>query len=115
MIWMIFVKILKIVIYKKTENIDCIWWYDCWYAKYKKINPIVTEVFIRGRKLDISLVFITQSYFAVSKNIRLISPHCFVMKIPSKRELQQILFNHSSEIDFQYFISHYSVLLFVYW
>ena len=58
------------------------------YAKYKKINPIVTEVFIRGRKLDISLVFITQSYFAVSKNIRLISPHCFVMKIPSKRELQ---------------------------
>ena len=47
----------------------------------KKLNPIVTELFIRGRKLNISLVFITQSYFAVPKNIRLNSTHYFVMKI----------------------------------
>ena len=47
-------------------------------------NPIVTELFIRGRKLNISLVFITQSYFAVPKNIRLNSTHYFIMKIPSK-------------------------------
>ena len=67
----------------------------------KKLNPIVTELFIRGRKLNISLVFITQSYFAVPKNIRLNSTHYFVMKIPNKRELQQIAFNHSSDIDFQ--------------
>ena len=53
----------------------------------KKLNPIVTELFIRGRKLNISLVFITQSYFAVPKNIRLNSTHYFVMKIPNKREL----------------------------
>ena len=67
----------------------------------KKLNPILIELFIRGRKLNISLVFITQSYFAVSKNIRLNSMHYFVMKIPNKRELQQIAFNHTSDIDFK--------------
>ena len=71
----------------------------------KKLNPIVTELFIRGRKLNISLVFITQSYFAASKNIRLNSTHYFVMKIPNKRELQQIAFDHSSDIDFQDFMN----------
>ena len=55
-----------------------------------KLTPIVTELFTAGRKLNISFVFITQSYFAVSKNIRLNSTHYFNMKIPSKRELQQI-------------------------
>ena len=73
----------------------------------KKLNSIVTELFIRGRKLNISLVFITQSYFAVPKNIRLNSTHYFVMKIPNKRELQQIAFNHSSDIDFQDFMNLY--------
>ena len=64
----------------------------------KKLNPIVTELFIRGRKLNIFLVFITQSYFAVPKKIRLNSTHYFFMKIPNKRELEQIAFNHSSGI-----------------
>ena len=73
----------------------------------KKLNPIVTELFIRCRKLNISLVFITQSYFAVPKNIRLNSTHYFVLKIPNKRELQQIEFNNSSDIDFQNFINLY--------
>ena len=50
----------------------------------KKPNPTVTELFIRGRKLSISLAFITQSYFAVSKNIRINSMHYFIMKIPNK-------------------------------
>ena len=54
----------------------------------KKLNPIVTELFIKGRKLSISFVFITQSSFAVPKNIRLNSAHYFVIKIPNKRELQ---------------------------
>ena len=62
----------------------------------KKLNPIVTELFIRGRKLNISLVFITKSYFPVPKNIRLNSTHYFNMNIPNKHELQQIAFNHSS-------------------
>ena len=61
----------------------------------KNVNSIVTELFIRGRKLNISLVFITQSYFAVPKNIRLDSTHYFILKIPNKNELQQIAFNHS--------------------
>ena len=50
----------------------------------KKLNPIVTQLFIRGRKLNISLDFITQSYFAVPKNIRLNSTHYFIKKIPNK-------------------------------
>ena len=58
----------------------------------KKRNPIVAELFITGRKLTISLIFITQSYFAIPKNIRLNSMHYFVMKIPNKQELQQIDF-----------------------
>ena len=65
----------------------------------KKLNPIVTEVFIWGRKLNISLVFIAQSYFAVSKNIRLNSMHYFAIKIPNKREPQQIAINQSSDTD----------------
>ena len=67
----------------------------------KKLNPIVTELFIRGRKLNISIVFITQSYFKVPKDFRLNSTHYFIMKIPNKRELQQIALNHSSDIDFK--------------
>ena len=72
-----------------------------------KLNPIVTEVFIRGRKLNISIVFITQSYFKVPKDVRLNSTHFFIMKIPIKRELQQIALNHSSDIDFKDFMNIY--------
>ena len=61
------------------------------------INAIVTELFIRGRKLSNSLVLITQCYFAVPKNIRLNSTQYFIMKIHNKRELQQIAFNHPSD------------------
>ena len=60
----------------------------------KKLHPIVTELFIRGRKLNISIVFITQSYFKVPKDVRLNSTHFFIMKILNKRELQQIALNH---------------------
>ena len=71
----------------------------------KKLNLIVTELFIRGRKLNIYVVFITQSYYKVSKDVRLNTSHFFIMKIPNKRELQQIALNHSSEIDFKDFIN----------
>ena len=64
-------------------------------------------MFIRGRKLNISIVFITQSYFKVPKDVRLNSTHFFIMKIPNKRELQQIALNHSSDIDFKDFIQIY--------
>ena len=66
----------------------------------KKINPIVTELFIRVKKLNISLVFFTQSDFAVPENIRLNSTHYIIMKILNKQELQQIAVNHLSDIDF---------------
>ena len=73
----------------------------------KKLNSIVTELFIRGRKPNISLVFITQSYFKVTKDVRLNTTHFFVMKISNKRELQQIAMSHSSDIDFKDFIKIY--------
>ena len=50
----------------------------------KKLNSIVIELFIRGRKFNISLVFITQSYFKLPKDVRLNSAHFFIMKIPNK-------------------------------
>ena len=65
----------------------------------KKLNPIVTELFITGRKLNIFIAFITQSYFRIPKDVRLNPIHFFIMKIPNKRELQQIALNHSSHID----------------
>ena len=64
-------------------------------------------MFIRGRKLNISIVFIMQSYFKVPKDVRLNSTHFFIMKIPNKRELQQIPLNHSSDIDFKDFMKIY--------
>ena len=70
----------------------------------KKLSPIVTELFFRGRKLNISLVFISQSYFKMSKVIRLNATNYFIMKIPNKRELQQIASNHSSNLDFKDFM-----------
>ena len=64
----------------------------------KKLNPAVTELFIRDRKLNILIDFITQPYF------RLDTKHFFIKKIPNKGELQQIALNHSSDIDFKDFI-----------
>ena len=73
----------------------------------KKLNSIVTELFIRDRKLNISLVFIMQSYFKVPKDVRLNTTHFFITKIPNKRELQQITLNHSSDISTKDFIDIY--------
>ena len=61
----------------------------------------MTQLVIRGKKLNISLVFIKQSYFNVPKTLRLNWTHCFLMKIPKQRELQQIAFNHLSDIDIE--------------
>ena len=65
----------------------------------KKLNSIVSELFIRGRKLNISFVFITSSYFRVPKDVTLNTTHFFIVKIPNKRELQQIAINHLSDIN----------------
>ena len=64
-------------------------------------------MFVRGRKLNISLGFITQSYFKVPKDVRLNTTHFFISKIPNKRELQQIAINHSSDINTKDFANIY--------
>ena len=71
----------------------------------KKLNPILTELLVRGRKRNISLAFITQSNFAVSKNNRLNSKYYIIMKISNNRELQQIAFNRLWDIKLQDFES----------
>ena len=73
----------------------------------KKFQAIIKEVFIRCRKLNISLAFITQSYFSVPKEIRLNSIHYLIMKIHNKRELLQIAINHSADIDYKDFLKTY--------
>ena len=74
----------------------------------KKFQGIIKELFIvRCRKLNISLVFITQSYFSVPKDVRLNSTHYLIMKINNKRELQNIAINHSADIDYKDFMKIY--------
>ena len=75
---------------------------DVYMFSSKKTNLIVIELFLRGTKLNISLIFTTQSYFSVSKNIRAELTHYFIMKIANKRDLQQIAVTHSSNIDFKF-------------
>ena len=70
----------------------------------KKLNSKVTDLFIRGRKLNISLVFITQSYLKVPKDVRLNTTHFFITTVPNKRKLQQIALNHSSDISSKDFV-----------
>ena len=73
----------------------------------KKFQSTIKKFFIRCRKLNISLVFISQSYFSVPKGVRLNSTHYLIMKINSKRELQNIATNHSGDIDYKDFIKIY--------
>ena len=73
----------------------------------KKFQSIIEELFIRCRKLNISLVFITQSYFSVPKDVRLNSTHYLIMRIINKKELQNIAINHSTEIDYKDFMKVY--------
>ena len=73
----------------------------------KKFQATMKELFIRCRKLNISLAFITQSYFKFPKDVRLNSTHYLIMKINSRKELQNIAINHSTDIDYNDFIKIY--------
>ena len=73
----------------------------------KKFQAIIKNLFIRCRKLNISLVFITQSYFSVPKDVRLNSAHYSIMKINNQRKLQNIAINHSADIDYNDFVKIY--------
>ena len=77
----------------------------------KKFTSIITEMFIRGRKLNISIRFIARLYFKVPKEVRLNSTHFFIMQISNKRELQQMALNHLSDIVFKDFIKTYKNVL----
>ena len=73
----------------------------------KRFQTIIKELFIRCRKLNTSLVFITQSDFSVPKEVRLNSTHYLIMKIHNKRELQKIAINHLADIDYKDFLNIY--------
>ena len=75
----------------------------------KKLQQIVTKLFIRSRKLKIFLVFIIESYYVVPKNIKLNSKHYSIIKITNKWEFKQIEFNLSSDIDFKDFMNLYKI------
>ena len=72
----------------------------------KILSVAVTELFIRGRKLNMLLVFISRTYFKMPKDIRHIATH-FILKLPNKRELQQLASNHSSDTEFKDFKRRY--------
>ena len=73
----------------------------------KIFQAIIKELFIRCRKLIISLVIITQSFFGVPKEVRLNSAHYLIMKIHNRRELKQFAIDHSADIDYKDFLKIY--------
>ena len=73
----------------------------------KIFQAIIIQLFIRCRKLNRSLVFITQCYFSVPKEVRLNSTHYLTIKIHNKRGLQSITINHSAETDYKHFMKSY--------
>ena len=73
----------------------------------KRFQSIIKELFIRCRKLNISLAFITQSYFSVPKDVRLNSTHYLIMKINNKKELQNIATDHSADINYKDYLKIY--------
>ena len=73
----------------------------------KAQQVLLKELFIRCRKLNVSLCFLTQSYFSVPKDVRLNCTHYIIFKLNNKRELQNIDINHSSDIDYKDFVKIY--------
>ena len=73
----------------------------------KKVQQVLKELFMRCRKLNMSLWFLTQSYFSVPKDVRLNCTHYIIFKLNNKRELQNIAINHSSDIDYKDFVKIY--------
>ena len=73
----------------------------------EKFQAIIEELLIRCRKLNISLAFITESYFSVPKDVRLNSTHYLIMKINNRKELQNVAIDHSADIDYKDFMEIY--------
>ena len=70
----------------------------------KRFQAIIKELFIRCRKLNMSLVFITQSHFSVPKDVRLNCTHYIIFKLNNNRELQNVALNHNSDVDYKHFL-----------
>ena len=108
---------------KKYIYIDWVCWYDCRDMTSNIISePKGNEFFIWGRKLNTYLVFVTQPYFAVPINVRLISTCYLNIQISNREELQQTTFNHSSDMRLDEFMKisqkyttepNFSIILFV--
>ena len=73
----------------------------------KKAEKALEDLFIRCRKINISLCFLTQSYFSVTKDVRLNCTHYIILKLNNKRELQNMAINYSSDIDYKDFVKIY--------
>ena len=106
-IWLIFVKHLRYNLNKKQKILIAFDYMIADLLSNKRLSPIVTELFIKGRKLNISLAFITPSYFAVPKDIRLNATHYFIVKGPNKQKLKQIASQNLSDIGIEDFMNLY--------
>ena len=106
-ILLIFVKHLRYNLNKKRKILIAFDYMIADMLSNKRLSPIVTELFIKGRKLNISLAFITPSYFAVPKDIRLNATHYFIVKGPNKQKLKQIASQNLSDIGFEDFMNLY--------
>ena len=107
-IWMIFMMTLMIII--KREKKKVLFVFDDMTSHVmssKKAQQVLKELFIRCRKLNIRLCFLTQSYFSVSKDVRLNCTHSIIFKLNNKRKLQNIAINHSADIDYKDFVKIY--------
>ena len=78
----------------------------------KKFKTIIKELFVRCRKLNTLLVFITQSYFSVPKDVRLNLTHYLIKKVNNKKELQNIAINHSADMDYKDLMKIYKRIIF---
>ena len=106
-IWLICVKHLRYNLNKKRKILIAFDYMIADMLSNKRLSPIVTELFIKGRKLNISLAFITPSYFAVPKDIRLNATHYFIVKGPNKQKLKQIASQNLSDIGIEDFMNLY--------
>ena len=105
--WMMFMRILMVTIQTEKEVLIV---FDDMIADImnkNKFEALIKELSIRCRKLNISLLFITQSYFSVPKDVRLNIKHYLIMKINNRKELQNIAINHSADIDYNNFVRIY--------
>ena len=96
-----FLRILMIAIHSEKERKKLIVFEDmiAYIMTNKIFQAIIKDLFIRCRKLNISIVFITQSYFSVPKDVKLNTTNYFIMKISNKRELQTTAINHFADTD----------------